>query len=251
MKSEQKLNSHKLKCFFFSFTFGYPANLFQCTVFNTIQIKAPELFTHKLFDKMTKSFFYSSLFCLSFLFLACNTQPTDKQETQARTAVPSVSELINSDYTTNVIEADLPSPRKEMQGHINDIKLKINYGSPSVKGREIWGALVPYDQVWRMGANEATRFTVNQAIFVNGKELAPGTYGLFCMPSKDKWQIIFNKTADQWGAYEYDETQDALRVETSIDTSETAVETMDFLIEKNKVVLVWETVQIPFVISKA
>ncbi len=76
----------------------------------------------------------------------------------------------------------------------------------------IWGGLVPYDQVWRTGANEATTITFTDDVTVAGNKLAAGTYGLFTIPGKDEWTVIFNKGAKQWGAYEYKEADDALRI---------------------------------------
>lgn len=88
----------------------------------------------------------------------------------------------------------------------------ITYCRPGVKGRTIWGDLVPYDKVWRTGANEATKFTVTDDVTINGQALPAGTYSLHTIPSKDQWTIIFNKVADQWGSFSYDQAKDALRV---------------------------------------
>jgi hypothetical protein len=104
------------------------------------------------------------------------------------------------------------SPRDSVSGTINGAKISINYGSPSVKGRKVFGELEAYGKVWRAGANEATVFTTSKDIMVEGKKLAAGTYGFFAIPTATTWTIIFNKVAKQWGAYKYDESQDALRV---------------------------------------
>lgn len=106
----------------------------------------------------------------------------------------------------------MPSPRDSVSANINGSTITINYGSPSVKGRKVWGDLVPYNKVWRTGANEATTFTTTKGIMVEGKKLTAGTYALFAIPTASTWTIIFNKTAKQWGAFKYDESQDALRV---------------------------------------
>ncbi len=81
-----------------------------------------------------------------------------------------------------------------------------------MKGRPIWGALVPYDEVWRTGANEATTITFSTDVTVDGQPLAAGTYGLFTLPGKEGWAFVFNKGAKQWGAYEYKQADDVLRV---------------------------------------
>lgn len=109
-------------------------------------------------------------------------------------------------------DKSMPSPRDSVSAKVNGATITINYGSPSVKGRSIYGGLVPYDKVWRAGANEATVFTTDKDIMVEGKKLAAGNYALFTIPTATTWTIIFNKVAKQWGAYKYDEAQDALRV---------------------------------------
>ena len=105
------------------------------------------------------------------------------------------------------------SPRDSVSSTIKSgAMLDINYGSPSVRKRKIWDGLVPYGQVWRTGANEATRFTTDKAIMVEGKQLPAGTYGFFAIPSANQWTIIFNSVPNQWGAFKYDSTKDVLRV---------------------------------------
>jgi hypothetical protein len=91
-------------------------------------------------------------------------------------------------------------------------EITVKYSRPGAKGRDIWGDLVPYDKVWRTGANEATIITFSDDVLVEGNELAGGTYALFTIPSKEEWTLIFSKNANQWGAFKYDEKDDALRV---------------------------------------
>lgn len=105
-----------------------------------------------------------------------------------------------------------PSPSMSSEFKAGTANIKISYGAPSVKGREIWGKLVPYGQVWRTGANEATTFETDADIKIEGQPLPKGKYGLFTIPGKDEWIIIFNKKPDQWGAYSYKDSEDALRV---------------------------------------
>ena len=91
-------------------------------------------------------------------------------------------------------------------------KITLNYSRPNVKGRKIFGGLEPYGTVWRTGANSATMISFTEPVKINGKELPAGDYGLFTIPGKDEWTVIFNKGAKQWGAYEYKEAEDVLRV---------------------------------------
>src|SRR5690349_18638480 len=91
------------------------------------------------------------------------------------------------------------SPPDSVTGKIGDATIAISYSSPSVKGRKIWGELVPYDKVWRAGANKATIFTTDKAIKVEGKDLPAGKYSLFALPGQNEWQFIFNSQTGQWG----------------------------------------------------
>jgi len=90
--------------------------------------------------------------------------------------------------------------------------ITIDYSRPVAKGRAIFGGLVPYDKVWRTGANDATTITFSDDVTINGQALAKGAYSLHTIPGKDSWTIIFNKVAKQWGSFSYDQAQDALRV---------------------------------------
>ena len=94
-----------------------------------------------------------------------------------------------------------PSPKATVSQTVGLTDITITYCRPGVKGRVIWGGLVPYDQVWRTGANEATTITFSDEVTIEGTKLPAGTYGLFTIPGKDEWTVIFNKGAKQWGAY--------------------------------------------------
>jgi hypothetical protein len=111
------------------------------------------------------------------------------------------------------IETPQISQSASVTQRIGTTDITVAYHRPGVKGRQIWGGLVPYDQPWRMGANEATTFTVSDPVMIEGKELAAGKYSFFAIPGKDKWTLIINKDPEQWGAYGYDPAKDALRVE--------------------------------------
>ena len=93
--------------------------------------------------------------------------------------------------------------------------MTISYSSPAVKGRPVWGALVPWDQVWRTGANEATTFKTSTDMQVEGKPLPAGTYALFTIPHQDRWTVVFNKQAEQWGAFNHDKAADVLSVDVT------------------------------------
>lgn len=112
------------------------------------------------------------------------------------------------------------SPAMTAEGTVAGSKITINYSSPAVKGRVIWGDLVPLGQVWRAGANEATTFTTEKDIMVEGQKLSAGTYSFFIIPGEAESTLIFNKVAKQWGAFNYNAEEDALRVNVpSLQTS--------------------------------
>jgi len=90
-------------------------------------------------------------------------------------------------------------------------KITLNYSRPNAKGRKIFGELVPYNAVWRTGANSATTIQFTDDVELEGHKLAGGEYGLFTVPGKDEWTIVINKTAKQWGAYNYKAEDDVLR----------------------------------------
>ena len=149
--------------------------------------------------------------------------------------------------TTFINAQDKPaSPAAIATGKINGATISINYSSPSVKGRVIWGELVPFDKVWRAGANDATTFETDKDLTIEGSKLPAGKYSFFVIPNKKECIIIFNKEAKQWGAYKYDEKQDQLRVTVKQQLSDTNTESLTYSINKNSVVLSWEKWNIPF-----
>jgi hypothetical protein len=138
------------------------------------------------------------------------------------------------------------SPSSSATGKIGNATITINYGSPSVKGRAIWGELVPYGKVWRTGANKATTFETDADITVEGQPLKKGKYALFTIPEKNEWVIIFNKTTDQWGSFNYKQDDDVLRVKSKPSSSNESVEALKFEVGKNTVTMKWEKLSVSF-----
>ncbi len=145
------------------------------------------------------------------------------------------------------------SPPMETTGMVGDVSVTINYSAPSVNGRTIFGDLEPYGEVWRTGANEATTFEVSKNVLIEGQELAAGKYGLFTIPNKESWTIIFNSVHDQWGDYNYDMEKDVLRVEVTPTKLETPVEKMSISIIENDgasaIAIAWSDTQAAFSIA--
>lgn len=106
------------------------------------------------------------------------------------------------------------SPDKVITQKVGYTNIEIAYGSPNVRGRQIWGIQVPFDQVWRAGANNATQVTFSNDVVINGTSLLKGTYTFFIIPKEsDSWVAIFNTVEKQWGSFKYEAAKDALRTE--------------------------------------
>ena len=115
-----------------------------------------------------------------------------------------------------------PSPRASVRQQVGLAEIAIEYGRPPVKGRELWGKLVPWRRVWRAGANEATRITVTRDVLIEGRKLVAGEYSFFVIPDESEWIVIFNRVAHQWGAFNYNPEFDALRMPVKPQTAESA-----------------------------
>ncbi len=113
-----------------------------------------------------------------------------------------------------------PSQLAAVSQQIGLTDISITYNRPGVKGREVFGKLVPYDQVWRAGANKNTTISFSTDVMVEGKKLSAGTYGLHMIPSANEWTIIFSKNNWSWGSFNYDESEDALRVKVKPQSGE-------------------------------
>jgi len=132
--------------------------------------------------------------------------------------------------------------------------ITITYHRPLVKGRKIWGGLVPMDKVWRAGANENTTFEVSDPVLVEGKALAKGTYGLHMIPGATSWTIIFSKMAVAWGSYTYNKSEDALRVDVKPQALSENEEALEYEFENPTedsvaVTMKWEKMSVPFRVS--
>lgn len=155
------------------------------------------------------------------------------------------SALLFSALSTSAQTKTVASPADSVKGVVAKSTIEIKYGSPSVKGRTIWGELVPYGQIWRAGANKATTFSTSRDIKVEGQTLPAGTYALFAIPTENEWTIVFNKTANQWGAYKYEVAQDALRISVKPKKVSSSKERLVYALNKNGFVLQWGNIEVP------
>ena len=175
------------------------------------------------------------------------------QSTSATVCLFVACMILGSDVTAQVRSGESlrSSPNAIVGQTIGTTEVTITYGRPSVRDRIIFGELVPFDTIWRTGANEATTITFSHDVIVEGESLPAGTYGLFTIPRENnEWTIIFNNIAEQWGAYRYDPGEDVLRVEVMAEEAPHMEQMMFFFddVEGNsgKVVLHWKDVMVSF-----
>ncbi len=170
-----------------------------------------------------------------------------------RTALLSCAALVLSAQGAT-LKPLRPSPAATVTQEAGMSTVKIEYCRPGVKGRKIWGELVPTNEPWRAGANDATVITLSDAATIAGKPVPAGSYALFVIPGKDKWTWILNKVAKQWGTYAYKADQDVLRFDAPAVVVPHSTEWMAFDLDLTnadtvKVVLRWEKLSSSFEVS--
>jgi tetratricopeptide (TPR) repeat protein len=152
-----------------------------------------------------------------------------------------------------VLDLPLQSQRAQISQRIGITDITITYHRPLVNDRKVWDALVPYGKVWRAGANENTTITFSDPVMIEGKPLDRGTYGLHMIPAADEWTIIFSKNSTSWGAFTYDQAEDALRITAkpkASDMHNALTYDFDQLQPSSAVVeLEWEKIAVPFKVS--
>jgi len=123
--------------------------------------------------------------------------------------------------------------------------VKITYGRPHKNNRVIFGQLVPFDQVWRTGANEATEITLTHDVLINKERLKAGTYTIFTIPEKDSWKVIFNSDLGQWGAYNYNPDKNVLIANAPVAATNDVYEpfTIEFQLQDTRanLLMMWDT----------
>jgi hypothetical protein len=177
--------------------------------------------------------------------LASCSSPGKSEFSDAETVVESEDEPEDD-------KSQRPSPPASTTANVNGVNVTIDYSAPAVKGRTIWGDLVPYGKVDRTGANEATVFSVDKNVLVNGEPLAAGQYSLFTIPTETDWTVIFNKEAEQWGAYDYKESEDALRITVTPKMVDEFKERLQFKVQEDGTVNYhWEKLTFSFNVAPA
>ncbi len=142
------------------------------------------------------------------------------------------------------------SPKATATGTIGSANITVNYNSPFVKGRKIWGDLVPFGKVWRAGANEATKFETDKDITIEGKKLPAGKYTLYLLVNETECTVIINSKTGQWGinrdgSTTEDPANDVLRVNVKPKKSAKMNESLVYTFDKKGLTLSWENWDIP------
>lgn len=177
-----------------------------------------------------------------------------------KTVIVLFTLLVSSAYAQLLpgeVSTPRESPKASVMQRVGITDIRVDYSRPSVKGRKIWGELVPFDNgkpiPWRAGANENTTISFSSEVMVEGKSLAAGTYGLHTIPSANDWTIIFSKNYTSWGSFSYDEKEDALRVTVKPrqgDMKEYLTYTFENPTSESVILqLAWEKLQVPVEIT--
>ena len=149
-------------------------------------------------------------------------------------------------FSASIAQQKPASPPATATGKIGAATVTIVYSQPSARGRKIMGGLVPYGEVWRTGANEATTIEFDKPVKIEGKDLAAGKYALFTIPGENEWTIIINKDVKQWGAFKYKQEDDILRVPVKPAKTPAPVETFNIAVGKDDIQLKWENTAVAF-----
>jgi Protein of unknown function (DUF2911) len=143
----------------------------------------------------------------------------------------------------------MPSPPAKATATIDGVTVTIDYHQPSAKGRKVMGALVPFGEVWRTGANATTSIDFGANAKIEGQAVPKGKYGLYTIPGENEWVIIINKDI-KWGHYDYTDKADVLRVKVKPSKTASFVEKFTINIKDGNVVMEWENTSVSFKISK-
>lgn len=159
--------------------------------------------------------------------------------------------MLYGELCAQVAAQPRPSPLAVTTARYKDTYLKVVYSQPHKRGREIFGKTVPFGQVWRTGANEATELTVTRDITINGQPLKAGTYSVYTIPYPETWTIIINADVGMWGSYNYNAKQDVVRFDVPVQKLTGAVyEAFTIMIEQRTdtafILLLWDTTKVSF-----
>jgi hypothetical protein len=182
---------------------------------------------------------------VSSFLLACSNNGSGKHEGGHESHDSSTT------ASKDTTKKSIPSETKKWIGNTD---IKINYHSPAVRGRAIWGGLVAYDAVWVTGAHKATTIDVGKDFIVGNKTIPAGKYAIFTMPGKEEWTIIINKNWNQHLADDYSENEDVVRIKVKPQPTGEITERLKYEIEQTgehtaNIIISWEKIRVPFPIE--
>ncbi len=154
----------------------------------------------------------------------------------------------------DILYYPLRYPNLKVQDKVTEpLTVRVIYSRPKKEGRDIFGSLVSYGKLWRLGANEATEIEFYRPVVIDGKKIPKGRYTLFAIVNEKNWTFIVNKETDVWGSFIYDAAKDLARVEVPVEKLEQPVESLAMTFEKDndtlKLVVAWENVKAALPIS--
>jgi len=178
-----------------------------------------------------------TILCLAILVVGCKNQNKSEKKEMQQQVTPSKKKVL--------------SPHATAMTMIGDAHIHMDYSSPGVRNRIIFGGLLAYDVVWQAGAHKTTWLETNQDLMIAGKTLPAGKYGFFTIPSKEEWTIIFNTNWNQHGKDAYDAKEDVLRFQVKPIISDATTEHLIYKVKKTNVnegtiSLAWEKVSVAF-----
>ncbi len=191
----------------------------------------------------------SILIVLGLALISCGNEKKEQQN--------DVKEQDHQTHSENKSDTDTPakslSPHTSAMAMVGDAHIHIDYSSPSVRNRIVFGGLVGYNTVWQAGAHKATWIETNKDLKIDGKVLPAGKYGFFVVPGKESWKVMFNSKWDQHGKDEYSEAQDVLVTTITPENLASSQEALTYIVEDKKnnkgvISLAWEKskIEIPF-----
>ncbi len=169
--------------------------------------------------------------------------------------------LLYSVFVENIFSSRL-SPKDSAKISLNDLDLKVEYNRPSKRDRDVFGALVPFNKVWRTGANEATTFSTNKDLMINGLHLKKGKYTIWTVPMKDSWKVMLNSKQYEWGVNEkmvpmWDPNYDVIEIEVATTQLDSTVEKFTIAFDNTtgnlKLSMAWDStkIEVPIDIFKS
>ena len=193
------------------------------------------------------------LFCLLVITQAGFAQTSANiTSSSSTTSVTKIPQLDKSPMDMAYYPANYPVLKIQDKA-TEPLVARVIYSRPQKEGRAIFGGLVEYGKVWRLGANEATEIEIYRDVKIKDKKLLKGRYTLYAIPSASQWTVIFNKDTDIWGAFKYDEKKDALRVDVPVQKSATVAEAFSIQFSKTtsgaEMMVAWDEAMITLPIS--